>query len=208
MTPHPAMQSAVVALLLALLLSACSEQQPALQPLEPGDRILAFGDSLTWGTGTDREHAWPAVLARLSGHPVINAGVPGEISAQGLQRLPGLLEAHHPALVILLHGGNDLLRKLPEKDIAANLRAMIAQIREKHAQVMLIAVPRPSLLLSDADFYSGVAREENIPILEDSLADLLGSSANRSDTVHLNRFGYGLLARQLYQFIRQQGGLQ
>ena len=208
MKPLAATGAVIMTALLLLLLSACSESQPPLAPLQPDDTILAFGDSLTWGTGTDREHAWPAEFARLSGHPVINAGIPGEISADGLKRLPGLLDEHHPALVVVLHGGNDLLRKLPQKSIAGNLQAMIKLIREKGAQPVLIAVPRPSLLLSDADLYLEVAQDSRVPILENSLSDLLGSSAMRSDSIHLNAAGYQKLARQLHDFIRQQGGLQ
>ncbi|WP_457674446.1 arylesterase [Thiolapillus sp.] len=193
---------------LFLLLAACSEPQPALQPLRPGDVILAFGDSLTWGTGAGRENSWPAVFEKLSGHRVINAGVPGEVSAEGRQRLPRLLEQYRPALVILLHGGNDLLRKWPQEKTAANLEAMIAQARNRGAQVVLVAVPRPALLLSDARLYAKVARRTKVPLLEDSLSNLLASADNRSDRIHLNASGYRQLAEQIHHFIRQQGGLQ
>jgi lysophospholipase L1-like esterase len=202
------MSTSVMMAFLLLLLSACSGSQPDLASLKPGDTILAFGDSLTRGTGTDREHAWPAVFAQLSGYPVINAGVPGEVTAEGLQRLPKLMDEHHPALVILLHGGNDLLRKYPQQRITDNLLAMIDLIRDKGAQPVLISVPRPSLLLSDAELYAQVAKDRNVPLLENSLSDLLGSPAMRSDSIHLNTAGYRQLARQIHDFIRQQGGLQ
>ncbi|WP_456374546.1 arylesterase [Thiolapillus sp.] len=194
--------------LLLLLLNACSDSQPHLAPLKPGDTILAFGDSLTWGTGAAPDHAWPAEFARISKHPVINAGVPGEITAEGLQRLPALLKQHHPALVVILHGGNDLLRKYPQQDIARNLQAMIEMTRKTGAQPVLVAVPHPSLLLSDAELYRQVARSNQVPVLENRLSDLLGSSAMRSDRIHLNAAGYGKLARLLHDFIRQQGGLE
>ncbi len=200
--------STTAAFFLLLLLAGCSQPQPALQPLQPGDVILAFGDSLTRGTGARPGQDWPRVLERLSRHRVINAGIPGEVSSEGLKRLPGLLDEHRPALVILLHGGNDLLRKWPQLETAANLQKMIRIIRKRGAQVVLVAVPRPALLLSDARLYAEVAEKEKVPLLENSLSNLLGSSTYRSDSIHLNAAGYRQLAEQIYEFIRQQGGLQ
>ena len=201
---HPS----AAAFFLLLLLAACSQPQPALQPLQPGDVILAFGDSLTRGTGAGPGQDWPRVLERLSGHSVVNAGIPGEVSSEGLKRLPGLLDEHQPALVILMHGGNDLLRKWPQQTTAANLQKMIRIIKKRGAQVVLVAVPRPALLLSDARLYAEVAGKEKVPLLENSLSNLLGSSSYRSDSIHLNAAGYRQLAEQIHEFIRQQGGLQ
>lgn len=69
------------------LLTACSG--PAMEPLERDEAILAFGDSLTEGMGASREQSYPSRLAELSGHPVVNAGVSGEVTAEGVERLPG-----------------------------------------------------------------------------------------------------------------------
>ncbi|HNQ15689.1 MAG TPA: GDSL-type esterase/lipase family protein, partial [Pyrinomonadaceae bacterium] len=77
--------------------------RPLVVPSVRADRpkIVAFGDSLTAGYGAEMGQDYPSVLAKLSGWQVVNAGVSGELSAAGLARLPGVLEDHRPALVLL-----------------------------------------------------------------------------------------------------------
>ena len=91
-------------LLLAIGLGACSDSKPQLPLLSADAVILAFGDSLTFGTGANSEHSYPAELARLTGLTVINAGIPGEVTAQGVRRLPALLDRYKPQLLLLCHG--------------------------------------------------------------------------------------------------------
>ena len=78
----------------------------------PGTTIVAFGDSITYGVGASQAAAYPSALSRRLGVEVINAGVPGETSAEGLARLPEVLELD-PWLVIIEFGGNDLLQRRP-----------------------------------------------------------------------------------------------
>ena len=125
--------------LLCLLLTACGE--PEFRPLAAGETILAFGDSLTEGRGVSPAQSYPSVLASLSGHPVINGGVSGELSQAGRARLPALLAEHRPALVILLEGGNDMLRGSGEGALKANLAAMIEAVQGSGAQVLLVPCP-------------------------------------------------------------------
>jgi len=190
-----------------LLAAAGCADEGALQPLAPGGVILAFGDSLTYGTGAREGESYPEALAGLTGHPVIRSGVPGEVTAQGLRRLPGVLEQELPALVILCHGGNDILRKQPLQQAAANLREMIRLIRASGAQVVMLGVPRFGLFLNTAELYTEVAESEGVPIEADALPDILSDNDLKSDTVHPNAAGYARLARAIDTFLRAQGAL-
>ena len=104
-------------LLLFLLLVSCDNDSQKLTSLRPNDILLAFGDSLTSGVGTRPELSYPIQLSRLLARKVVNAGVSGEVSAEGARRLPGLLDQIKPELLIICHGGNDILRKLDREEL-------------------------------------------------------------------------------------------
>lgn len=192
--------------LLIVLCSACSRSAPRLDKLADDAVILAFGDSLTYGTGAASGHDYPSVLSRLANRDVINAGVPGEISEEGRQRLPALLDQYQPALLILMHGGNDILRKLPEEQTRANLLAMVDEARRRNIQVVLLGVPRFSLLLlHSAEFYADLAESEGLVCDLDSLPAILSRNELKSDTVHPNDRGYRQLAENLAELLRTQG---
>lgn len=190
---------------LCLLLVACGE--PGFRPLAAGETILAFGDSLTEGRGAPPAQSYPSVLASLSGHPVINGGVSGELSQAGRARLPGLLAEHRPGLVILLEGGNDILRGTGEAALKANLAAMIAAVQGSGAQLLLVAVPRKSLFADGAPLYGELAQEYGLVLDNDTMGELLRSPALKSDAVHLNGEGYRALAERLHRLLQARGAL-
>lgn len=192
----------------ALLLPAACSKAPQLPLLHADATILAFGDSLTAGTGAGETESYPAVLARLTGRVVVNAGVSGEFSAAGLQRLPELLEREHPALLILCHGGNDLLARQDHQSIAGNLRAMIRLAGERGVPVLLVAVPSPDLSLKPPPFYEELSREFKIPIEQKALTHILAKGSLKSDHVHPNAAGYRRLAEALETLLKKGGALQ
>ncbi len=192
---------------LLLLLAACGEQGPRLPPLPEDGVILAFGDSLTFGSGAKGSESYPAVLEQLTGRRVINAGIPGETTREGLERLPALLDRHRPDLLLLCEGGNDMLRRQDLSRTAANLRRMIEQARRRGIPVLLIAVPKPGLLLNGAGFYSEVAAETKVPLLADALPRIIADEALKSDPVHPNAAGYRKLAEAVRDRLRELGAL-
>jgi lysophospholipase L1-like esterase len=195
-----------VALIAVVLLAACG-RAPTLPKLASHDVILAFGDSLTHGTGASTNDAYPAVLASLTSRTVINAGVPGDTTASALQRLPDVLAEHRPRLVLLCLGGNDMLRKQPEAATENNLRLLVQTIRASGAEVMLIAVPEPKLFGGAADFYGRIAEEMQLPLEREVFSDVLKDNRLKSDPIHANAAGYRVVAERLAEFLHEAGAL-
>lgn len=194
-------------LVTVMLLAAACCKTPQLPPLGADATILAFGDSLTAGTGAAGTESYPAVLAGMTGRRVINAGLPGEVSASGLHRLPELLEQEHPSLLILCHGGNDLLGRLDQRQLADNLRGMLRTAREKGVPTLLIAVPAADLSLTPPDIYAELAKEFAIPVESKALPHILGKSRLKSDHIHPNAAGYRALAEAVLQLLKKSGAL-
>lgn len=197
-------------LLLAIVVSgsmvACSSDAK-LPRLARNAVILAFGDSLTCGTGAEPSESYPAVLEQMVGRKVVNAGIPGEVTAQGLARLPEVLQKERPALMIICHGGNDMLRKLNQQQAANNLRSMIRLAQEQKVAVVLIAVPAPGLSLSPPQMYREIAKESAIPIEEKILPAVLADGSLKSDYIHPNAAGYRRIAAAVVVLLKKSGAI-
>lgn len=190
---------------LALVVTACDSSK--LKELNKNDVIVAFGDSLTEGVGTVQEHSYPSILAKLSGFNVINAGVSGETTGEGLLRLPEVIERYQPSLLILLEGGNDILRNKSATTIQKNLDSMITIALEKGIQVVLIGVPEKSLFSNSAPLYDELAVEYDLVFASSLLASLLRSPSKKSDAIHFNTEGYADLAEGIYELLLDNGAL-
>ncbi len=205
----PALMARVLLLALVLLLGACGKPKEAALP--SGTRVLALGDSLTAPHGVTPEQAWPTLLAAKTGWAVVNAGVSGDTSAGALQRLPGLLEEHNPQLVLVTLGGNDMLRRLPQGQTTANLGRMLVLAKARGTKAVLLATPKPSLAgaafnnLSAAEFYREVAKENQVPLIEDAMAEVLSKTELKGDQLHPNAAGHALLATKIFEALKKIG---
>lgn len=175
-----------------------------MAPVPAGATVLALGDSITHGTGAASGQDWPRLLAGMTGWHIVNAGIPGDTAQNARGRIGPLLNEHRPALIIIELGGNDFLRRRSPVAVKEDLRDILRQAKASGAQVLLLAVPAPSLLaavasrLSDAPLYQALAKEEGVGLVPDVLSDVLSDEELRADQIHPNAAGYRQLAEGLY----------
>ena len=186
--------------------AACGDK--AKLPRLPGDAVvLAFGDSLTYGTGAAENESYPAQLEKLIGRRVVRAGVPGEVTAQALARLPSALDEHEPRLLLLCIGGNDFLRHLGNGQAEANVRAMVKLARSRNIDVLLIGTPEPGIAVTPPAFYAGIAKQFSVPYEDAVIGEVLRNNELKSDPIHPNARGYGVIAERLADRLRKSGAI-
>jgi len=153
------------------------------------------------------DKAYPAVLSQLTGFRVVNAGISGETTEEGLSRLPSVLDSEKPDLLILFEGGNDILHDHDLSKTKQNLEEMIGIAEGQGIQVALVGVPRKAVFATTADFYNDLAEAHNLPIDEGIVGSLLRKPAMKSDSVHFNDKGYRALAEAIADMLRESGAL-
>lgn len=195
----------IITILLALTLSACDT--PKLNKLSNQDVIVAFGDSLTMGVGTEEEFSYPSVLAELSGIEVINEGISGETTSEGLERLPDVLDKYNPSLLILIEGGNDILRNKDYNQIKNNLDQMIQLTLARGTQVVLIGVPEKRLFSNTAPFYEALAEKYDLVFDDSLIGGLMRSPSKKSDPIHFNQEGYYSMAEGILDILSDNGAV-
>ena len=198
--------SRLLVVVLVLAAAACG-QRPKLERLPESAVVLAFGDSLTYGTGADEAESYPAQLQTLIGRRVVGAGVPGEVTSQALERLPGALDEYAPRLLLLCIGGNDFLRRLGNAQAERNVRAMVQLARSRGVAVVLIATPEPGLLPSPPAFYGAVAKDFGLPYEDAVITEVLKDTSLKSDPIHPNARGYRLIAERVAERLKKSGAI-
>ncbi len=196
----------LIILTIIALIIFFKKETPEVIKLSHTDKILAFGDSITYGYGESENESYPYLLSQKIDSQVINAGINGDTSKEGLERLPALLEDSSIKLILLCFGGNDILQKIPLGELKSNLKKMVQLAKKKNIDVILISVPKISSLgLSSLALYSTVADEENIELMDDVLVHVLSRSSLKNDYIHPNAKGYKYMADEIYEYLKSTG---
>ena len=191
---------------MALVIAACG-QRTHLERLPREAVVLAFGDSLTYGTGAAEAESYPAQLESLIGRRVVRDGVPGEASAQALERLPAALDEHAPRLLLLCIGGNDFLRRAGNAQAERNVREMVKLAKSRGVSVLLIGTPEPALLPSPPAFFAAVAKDFGVPYEDGVITEVLKDTSLKSDPIHPNARGYRVIAERLAALLKKTGAI-
>lgn len=195
----------------AAALAACGKRKPSAAALKSDARVLAIGDSLTFGYGAPPDASWPVKLGEITGWQVENAGVNGDTSAGALQRLPSLLAAGSYDAILIGIGGNDMLRGVSASATRDNIAALVSQAREHTPHVALLATPAPDAMrafvgsLSDAPFYEEVAKSGQALLVANVYSSVLSDTSLRSDRIHANAQGYAKVAQLLADQLKAAG---
>jgi len=203
----------VLTLTLLAVTASCGDA-PRHAPLPDGTVALAFGDSVTYGTGASRGEDYPSRLAAVTGWDVVNAGIPGDTASAAIGRIEEALASARPAVVIIELGGNDFLRRRSAADVKEDLRAMIAAVRAAGALPLLVSVPELSVLgavtgrLGDSGIYAELADEEDVLLIENVFARVLSDADLRADRIHPNAAGYRVIAERIAEELAEAGLLR
>jgi len=167
-----------------------SMKQPTAPPQTWRPVIVCFGDSLTAGYGTDPGQSYPDNLQKIlddSNFPyrVINEGVSGNTTKDGVDRLPHII-ALHPQLVVVEFGGNDGLRGLPIDQTQKNMSTIVDELKASGTKVALAGITLPPDYGPDyiAKFnamYPALAKQYKVPLLPFLLKDVYGVPGDMQD---------------------------
>ena len=169
--------------------------------------LVCFGDSLTAGYGADPGSSYPDFLQKdldAAGYSyrVVNEGVSGNTTKDGVERLPGVL-AMHPAAVIVEFGGNDGLRGLKVQITRENLATIISGIKASGAKVLIAGISLPPDFGPDyvntfTANYASLAKEFSVPLMPFVLKDVYGvPGMMQADRTHATNAGNEIVARNM-----------
>ena len=171
--------------------------------LSAGQKIIAFGDSLTYGTGATSGKDYPSQLSKMVSRPVINAGISGDTTARALERLERDVLAYSPDIVLITLGGNDLKNGIDAEAAFENLKMIVNLIHNQGARVIIGGLSIP---FRDRGFGKGfkkLADETDAVLIPNILDGIMGNRKLMSDPIHPNDAGYKIMAERFYKAMRR-----
>lgn len=180
-----------------------------------GKKILFFGDSLTAGYGLEVADAFPAIIQEKldslgMDYQVVNAGLSGETTASGRNRMAWVLE-DDISVVVLELGANDGLRGIPLEETRKNLQAMVDMIQEKLPQTTIVLagmqIPPnmgPEYTSGFRDIFPQLAEKEDLALIPFLLEGVAGiPELNQGDGIHPTKKGQQLVAENVWEVLAE-----
>jgi len=165
-----------------------------------GEVVVAFGDSLTYGTGAPKGLDYPSQLAQLMSVRVVNKGVPGDTTTQALKRLDSVIELK-PRIVFITLGGNDLKSGVGKKQVFDNLEQIVVRLQESGALVVIGGIDLPLFGKGFDEAYEVLAIKTGALLVPNVFEDIMGNHGLMSDRIHPNGEGYTIMAQHFYQAV-------
>lgn len=167
-----------------------------------GKTIVAFGDSLVEGVGATTGNDFPSLLSKLISEPIINMGVSGNTTLQGLARVENV-NKKDPKIVLVLLGGNDFLQKISIEETFKNIDDIVVKLQAEGAMVVLLGIKGGLLGDNYAKYFENIALNRGTLYVPNVLAGLLGHSEFMADGIHPNDAGYAKIAKKIYPTLQK-----
>jgi lysophospholipase L1-like esterase len=176
---------------------------PEIRNANPsGQNIIAFVDSLTYGTGASDGMDYPSQLSRMIARPVINAGIPGDTTASALGRLEDDVLSRSPQMVLITLGGNDLKNGISREEAFGNLKVIVETIQDHGALVVLGGVHVPFWGRGFRDAYEELSEDAGVLLISNVFEGIMGDRSLMSDAIHPNDHGYAIMAEKFYKVLK------
>ncbi len=189
-------------MLLLATLTGCAKA-PQLPALAAQAKILAFGDALTAAPHLPTAQNYAGLLQKHLQRQVINAGVTGEKLAEAVQRLPTVLDAEKPDLLILMHGGYALESEQDTVKVIEAFRQMINAAKQRNIAVALIGMPENDPHLAPPPFYRKLASAFAVPYHGAVLSKVLAAPEFLSPEGLPNAAGYQIIADGIIELLQE-----
>ncbi len=167
-----------------------------------GETIVAIGDSLIKGKGSTDDGDFVTLLSEEIGEPIVNLGISGNTTAQGLERIDSVIKLN-PKVVLLLLGGNDYLQDVPIEETFKNIETIIQKIQDAGAVVVLLGIQGGILEDSYASHFRVIARKYGTLYVPNVLENLIGEEEFMSDETHPNNKGYRIIADKVFPVLER-----
>lgn len=167
-----------------------------------GTSLVMFGDSLIEGVGATEGNDLPSLLSKKLGQKVINMGMRGQTSAQGLARI-GQVIKHDPKVVMVLFGGNDYLHQVPKEETFRNIDKIVVTLQGYGAVVVLLGIQGGILEDPYREEFRRIAHNRGTLYVPDILGGVIGEQDLMFDEVHPNDKGYEILAEKIYPIVKK-----